>query len=98
MANATAAAMIHPANGVASVLVPAPDVLGLAELAELLDVGKPTAVRYAKRRDFPEPARLASGPVWSKREVLKWAAKTLPLREGRPPKRSPKPSKGKRQA
>jgi hypothetical protein len=60
-------------------------VVGLAEIAELLDVSKDSVLNYAKRADFPEPlARLAAGPVWERRKIEKWAAKTLPLQQGRP--------------
>jgi hypothetical protein len=66
------------------------EVVGLAELAELLDVTKRTAARYATRTDFPEPlARLRSGPVWRRVDVERWGKKHLPLpRTGRPPKKS----------
>src|SRR5947209_4440421 len=59
---------------------------GLAEVAEVLEVSKRTAMRYAARADFPLPvARLRSGPVWLEEDVLRWAAGT-PVQRGRPPK------------
>ena len=58
---------------------------GLAEVAEICRVSKGTALRYTKRADFPEPiGRVAATPIWRARDVEDWAAKTLPLREGRP--------------
>jgi hypothetical protein len=42
-----------------------PPILGIAELAELLDVSKQRASQVARTQNFPEPyAELASGPVW----------------------------------
>lgn len=63
--------------------MPPPDAIGLQELAELLGVSKMTASRYAKRTDFPKPAEIARGRVWSRRDVKAWAKKTLPLPVGR---------------
>jgi hypothetical protein len=58
---------------------------GLAEIAELLHVGKRTALRYSKRPDFPHPVeRLAAGPVWRQDAVERWARAHLPLPVGRP--------------
>jgi predicted DNA-binding transcriptional regulator AlpA len=63
----------------------AEDLMGFAEVADLLGVPKRTAARYAKRSDFPEPVRrLASGPIWVRRDVERWAKKNLPLTGGRP--------------
>jgi hypothetical protein len=40
-------------------------VLGVAELADLLNVTRQRASQIARRSDFPRPyAELASGPVW----------------------------------
>jgi hypothetical protein len=65
-----------------------PDLAGLAEVAEMLRVTKRTALNYAKREDFPEPLdRLASGPVWRRVDVERWAKKRLPLTPGRPPRK-----------
>jgi hypothetical protein len=66
--------------------VMSPELAGLAEIAELLDVTKNTAMKYSRRADFPQPIdRLASGPVWRRTSVERWAKKTLPLPTGRPP-------------
>jgi hypothetical protein len=63
----------------------AEDLMGFSEIADLLDVPKRTAARYAKRPDFPEPVRrLAAGPIWVRRDVERWANKHLPLTGGRP--------------
>ena len=64
---------------------PIPSLVGLAEVAELLSVTKRTASAYTTRDDFPAPVqRLAATPVWRRDEVQAWAARTLPLRTGRP--------------
>jgi predicted DNA-binding transcriptional regulator AlpA len=66
---------------------PIPSLVGLAEVAELLEVTKRTASAYTVRDDFPPPVqRLAATPVWRRDEVEAWAARTLPLRTGRPAK------------
>lgn len=63
----------------------ATQLVGLAEVAELLEVTKRTAVTYSQRPDFPAPlARLAAGPVWNRREVERWARRSKPRRGGRP--------------
>lgn len=42
-----------------------PELVGVAEIAEILDVTKQRASVITQRNDFPAPlARLASGPVW----------------------------------
>jgi predicted DNA-binding transcriptional regulator AlpA len=60
---------------------------GLAEIAELFGVSKVTALKYARREDFPAPLdRLASGPVWRRADVEGWGKTHLPLQGGRPPR------------
>jgi predicted DNA-binding transcriptional regulator AlpA len=72
---------------VGSIVVPAADLVALAEIAELLGVTKRTVQRYMDRGDFPEPlGRLAGGRVWLRRDVEQWAQRTLPLSIGRPRK------------
>lgn len=66
-------------------VVPA-DPIGLSDMATLLGVSKMTAARYARREGFPEPIVIARGRVWSRAKVERWAAESLPLRPGRPPK------------
>jgi predicted DNA-binding transcriptional regulator AlpA len=49
------------------------DLAGLAEVAEILGASRRTAIRWAKRRDFPEPiTRLRATPVWLRSEVEQW--------------------------
>jgi prophage regulatory protein len=64
------------------------DLLGLAEVAELLERSPRTVRNYAKKLPgFPAPAAtLRAGRVWRRRDVERWAAKNLPLKTGRPPK------------
>jgi hypothetical protein len=77
------------ARSIASLDMAPESVVGLAEVAEMLQRDKDTVLAYSKRPDFPEPlARLASGPVWETRRIERWAAKVLPqIRPGRPRKR-----------
>lgn len=61
------------------------DLIGVAEIAEALDVARNSAWRYTCRPGFPEPiARPASGPIWRRVDVDAWAAENLPLKRGRP--------------
>ncbi len=60
--------------------------IGLSEVAQLLDVSKSAAAKYARRPDFPKPRRLARMRVWDRDAVRAWGRFALPLREGRPPK------------
>jgi predicted DNA-binding transcriptional regulator AlpA len=63
------------------------ELVGLKEVAAALGVSKNTALRYSRRRDFPDPAeRLASGRVWRYGDVQQWAKSKLPLPSGRPRK------------
>lgn len=53
---------------------PAPEFVGVAEVAELLGVSRQRVVQLAARDDFPTPvARLASGPVWRKGDLSTFA-------------------------
>jgi predicted DNA-binding transcriptional regulator AlpA len=72
---------------VSLVLVTPDELAGLAEVAGICNVSKDTALKYARRSDFPAPLdRIASGPVWKRADIEAWAAKTLPLPTGRPRK------------
>lgn len=63
------------------------DLVGFAEVVGTLKVPRRTAARYVKRADFPAPfVRLASGPIWLRRDIQKWAKGHLPLAGGRPRK------------
>lgn len=65
------------------------DVVGVAEVSELLGVSKARVRQLAGARThgFPEPAaRLAAGPVWERSDVVRWK-REWPRRTGRPPRR-----------
>lgn len=65
----------------------APEILGVAELADLLGVTKQRVSELARSPSFPAPvAELASGPVWHKRQVARHVGH-WPRRPGRPRKR-----------
>jgi hypothetical protein len=50
-----------------------PQLLGLAEVAELYSISKNSANAWVRRHDFPAPvAKLAMGPVWDREQVLAW--------------------------
>lgn len=79
----------RPLDLVASLGVAPEDLVGMAEIAQLLGVAKVTAKRYAARPDFPEPlGTIAAGRVWRRAAVEAWGKAHLPLpRPGRPRKR-----------
>jgi hypothetical protein len=61
-----------------------PDLVGIAELAELVGVRRQRASVLARRPDFPEPlAELASGPVWDRRMVERFVQSWV-RKPGRP--------------
>jgi chromosome partitioning protein len=53
------------------------ELLGLAEVADLLGVTKQNVANWRSRRDdFPQPiAALKSGPVWSAQAIANWATR-----------------------
>lgn len=60
------------------------DIVGAAEIAELLSITSASTVHQWLRRhpDFPRPVRsLLSGMVWDWSEVRKWAIATGRLSE-----------------
>lgn len=64
----------------------APDLVGVAELAELCGVTRQRASALARSDEFPEPlAELASGPVWDLRMVERFV-RQWPRKPGRPAK------------
>jgi prophage regulatory protein len=64
------------------------ELVGLSEIAEMLGRSTRTVKTYMKRTDFPKPlGHLARGRIWRRRDVERWANRTLPLPVGRPPKR-----------
>jgi len=61
-----------------------PDLIGVAELANLLHVSKQRASELARRPDFPAPRDvLAAGPIWSRATVLRYV-RTWKRQPGRP--------------
>lgn len=59
-------------------LVGAPNVVGLAEIAQRLGVGKSYARELALRKGFPDATRLSMGLVWDAADFEQW------IRENRP--------------
>jgi predicted DNA-binding transcriptional regulator AlpA len=52
-------------------------LVGTIEIAELLGVSRQRVDQLARRDDFPAPeAALASGRVWKRADVERWAKKT----------------------
>lgn len=50
-----------------------PELLGLAEIADLYGVSKNSANAWTRRHDFPQPiTKLAMGPVWNRDQVVAW--------------------------
>lgn len=50
------------------------DLIGVAELSDLLGVTRSRVVQLRARDDFPRPVfRLRATPVWSRAEVNTWA-------------------------
>lgn len=56
----------------------APDVMGLAEIAQRLGISKTYARELAGRKGFPDHTRLNMGMVWSTSDVEAWIAKHRP--------------------
>lgn len=49
-------------------------LLGVTEIGDLLGVSRQRAAQLAASKGFPKPLdRLASGPVWKRQAVEKWA-------------------------
>ena len=82
-----AAPVLHPSSSIGSIPMSPNELAQLAEVAEILGVSKRTAARAVDRADFPEPFDLlATGRVWRRRDVERWAKKNPPRGRGRPPK------------
>jgi predicted DNA-binding transcriptional regulator AlpA len=65
---------------------PAPEYVGLAEVAETLGVSRQRVYEIRAREDFPKPiAALASGPVWLRANLNRFIA-SWERRPGRPKK------------
>jgi predicted DNA-binding transcriptional regulator AlpA len=57
-----------------------PDLVGVAEVAEMLGTSRTQAGRWTRRPDFPEPiARLRATPVWLADDVKEWAKQRKPV-------------------
>lgn len=69
-----------------SITAPALDIVGTAEIADLLGVRQMTVHSWRRRHaDFPAPWRtLATGPVWRLEDIASWAQTRRPT--GRPRK------------
>lgn len=53
------------------------DLVGVAEIADMLGVTRTRVSQLASTAGFPDPvARLAAGPVWHRVDVEKWAEMT----------------------
>lgn len=50
------------------------NLAGISEIGEMLGVSRQRAFQLAASKGFPEPLdRLASGPVWKRSDVERWA-------------------------
>jgi predicted DNA-binding transcriptional regulator AlpA len=79
--------VVSRATLLASLGVSPEDLLGMIDIARMLNVTVRTAQNYIARDDFPEPlGQIAAGRVWLRADVEKWAKETLPLPTGRPRK------------
>ncbi|MCM0618760.1 helix-turn-helix transcriptional regulator [Nocardioides bruguierae] len=60
----------------------ADELMGLAEVAELLGVTRQRVHQLAQRSDFPKPtARLSAGLIWLGADVRQWAVESGRLGE-----------------
>ncbi len=59
-------------------LVGAPNVVGLAEIAQRLGIGKSYARQIALGKGFPDATRLSVGLVWDRDDVEAWIRKYRP--------------------
>ena len=56
------------------------DLVGLAEVAAMLNTSRTQANRWTRREDFPEPiVRLRATPVWQADDVKAWAKQRKPV-------------------
>lgn len=69
------------------------ELVGTAEVADLLGVTPQHVHRLAKRADFPKPvAELQAGRIWLKADVQTWSREHADRRPGRP--ETVRPSEG----
>jgi predicted DNA-binding transcriptional regulator AlpA len=53
------------------------ELVGLKEIAEILNVSKQRAGQLASRADFPRPlGEISAGRVWKRSDVERWARAT----------------------
>jgi predicted DNA-binding transcriptional regulator AlpA len=63
-----------------------PELVGVAEIAELVGVSRQRVSTLAQKHGFPAPvAVLAAGPVWTRSSIGHWV-ENWPRKAGRPPK------------
>lgn len=49
------------------------DIMGLAEVSEMVGKSKQYIKTYLERGQFPEPVKtLASGPLWIRQQIQEW--------------------------
>lgn len=73
---------------------PSERLLGLSEVADLLQTTRPTVANWRTRRgNFPAPvADLKSGPIWRQADILDWAdTEGVPVAEAALPRAAPSP-------
>lgn len=58
--------------------MPAPNVMGLTEVATRLGISKTYARELTGRRDFPDGTKLTMGWVWAAEDVEAYIAKRWP--------------------
>jgi predicted DNA-binding transcriptional regulator AlpA len=68
------------------------DLVGVAEIAQMLDVSRQRVDRIIKSAaDFPPPlAELSAGRIWEKAAVEEWLSKNPRRGPGRPPVEDPR--------
>jgi hypothetical protein len=50
------------------------ELVGLKEIAEILNVSKQRAAQLAARPDFPQPlGEISAGRIWKRSDVERWA-------------------------
>jgi prophage regulatory protein len=64
--------------------VSAPDVMGIQEISDRLDVGRSRANQLVREPGFPEPTWLVMGRVWSREDIEKWISEHRPDTPGSP--------------
>lgn len=53
------------------------DIVGVAEIANILGVTRQRVHQLAETPDFPEPAAvLTAGKIWERATIMNWADKT----------------------